>query len=159
MTKRFPVLLAAVAQMALAAQAEVLCCSPDGKIPEVNQLLDDEFAFRKYAETADVVAFDRIPRSNLLQSWKTLGVKVLKTMRSDPERSPEMYRRQAGFQAFKDGADGLYLADKPAGEYARALEEAKEDLRVAEYVRSLWEKAHGMTRMQNAWIRADVLTY
>ena len=152
MTKRFPVLLAAVAQMALAAQAEVLCCSPDGKIPEVNQLLDDEFAFRKYAETADVVAFDRIPRSNLLQSWKTLGVKVLKIMRSDPERSPEMYRRQAGFQAFKDGADGLYLADKPAGEYARALEEAKEDLRVAEYVRSLWEKARasddGLVRIE-----------
>ena len=152
MTMKFPAMLAAVGAMALAAQAEFLCCSPDGKIPEVNRLLDDEFAFRKYAETASAVAFDRIPRPNLLHSWKTLGVKVLKTMRCDSEMSPEMYRRQAGFQAFKAGADGLYLADQPAGEYARALEEAKEDARVADYTRSLWEQAQanadGLVRIE-----------
>lgn len=141
MTVKGSVAAATIGVLALAARAEMKCYKPDGKIPEVVELIDDEVAFAKYAETADAVAFDRLPRANILHSWRSLGVAVLKTMRNDSEMSPERYRREAGFQAFKDGADGLYLADEPTGEWARALEEAKEDWRVIEYAKGLREKA------------------
>lgn len=127
--------------LTLGLKAELKCYAPDGKIPEVTELIDDEIAFAQYAETASFVAFDRLPRANLLHSWKSLGVTVLKTIRVDSEMSPERYRREAGFLAFKAGADGLYLVGRFEGESARALEEAKEDWRVMEYVRGLREKA------------------
>jgi len=136
------VALAVVGLLALVARAEMKCVLPDGNIPQVRELIDDEIALAKHGEKATAVAFDRLPRANLLHTWRSLGVSVLKTMRNDPELSPEHYRREAGFQAFRDGADGLYLADgEPSGEWARALQEAKEDWRVLEYVTGLREKA------------------
>lgn len=140
-TKRLA-LVAILGALVLPAWAELRCFAPDGKIVEVNEIIDDEIAFAKHAETAGVVAFDRLPRPNILHSWKSLGVTVLKTLRNDPEMSPERFRREAGFLAFRDGADGIYLAGaKPAGDYARALDEAKEDWRVLEYARSLGDRA------------------
>lgn len=143
---------AAALVAAAAAAAAVKCHLPDGKIPEVTELVDDEIAFAGYAETASVVAFDRLPRSNLLHSWKSLGVTLLKTIRLDAEMSPERYRREAGFLAFLAGADGLYLVGEPKGEYARALEEAKTDWRVLLRLRELREAARasadGLVRIE-----------
>ena len=126
-----------------AAELESLAASGKAPLVEADDPVDDAPAFTNYARVSGAVAFGRLPRLNLLHSWKGLGVKVLKTVRYSSEGSAEHFRRQAGFEAFQDGADGLWLpnaAQLPAN-FRAALDEAREDWRILLHLRELRDKA------------------
>ena len=126
-----------------ATKLESLAASGKAPLVETDEPLDDAVAFTNFARSAGAVAFDRLPRLNLLHSWKGLGVKVLKTVRYRAEGTAEHFRREAGFMAFQDGADGLWLpnaAELPAP-FRTALDEAREDWRILLYLRELRDKA------------------
>ena len=118
----------------------------EGRKPLVvdTTLFDEAVAFTNWAENASAVAFDMLPRAHLLQSWRSLGVTVLKTVRFDPEGSADRFRREISFIAFQDGADGIWLptpeTDLPEP-WRKALAEAREDWRIMSYLRSLERKA------------------
>ena len=116
-----------------------------GKMPLVvsDEFADEAVAFTNWAENASAVAFEWVPRSHLLHSWKLLGVKVLKTVRFQREGSPAHFRREASFLAFRSGADGIWLpdAEKLPADWRAALAEAREDWRVLLRLNSLAEQA------------------
>jgi hypothetical protein len=110
---------------------------------ETDEPVDDAIAFTNYARDARAVAFEKLPRLNLLHSWKGLGTKVLKMVRYRAESTAEHFRREAGFMAFQDGADGLWLPDAAElpPNFRAALDEAREDWRILLYLRELRDKA------------------
>lgn len=110
---------------------------------EVSEIIDDSIAFTNFAKYSSAVAFDRLPRSNIIFSWKMIGTKVLKTIRRRPGETAEYFRREAGFLAFQEGADGLWIPDMAQlpTNFAQALDEAKEDWRILLYLRELLDKA------------------
>ena len=125
--------------------AKLASLAAAGKSPLVEALdpVDDAVAFTNFAKHASAVAFEKIPRYNILHSWKAIGTKVLKTVRYYPEGSAEHFRREAGFKAFQAGADGLWLpnaAELPEN-FRQALREAAEDWRILLYFRDLRDKA------------------
>ena len=63
----------------------VMTPADEKNVIEVNDFIDEQVAFTNYAETAEIVAFERMPRRNLLHSWKGLGVTLLKTVRFERE--------------------------------------------------------------------------
>lgn len=99
--------------------------------------------FRKHGLTAQVCVCEQMPQPNILQSWKKLGVKMLRRAAWDPEGSAEFFRRQAGFLPFAEGADGVWLEGEKAfpETWKRALAEAKIDLSVARYLDLLADEA------------------
>lgn len=105
--------------------------------------LDDDF--RRLALDATVAVGDELPKPNVLQSWKLLGVKMLRRAAWDPEGSAEFFRRQAGFLPFFEHADGVWLEGEKSfpDTWRRALAEAKTDLAVARYLDGLAEEALG----------------
>lgn len=104
---------------------------------------DMESDFRLHAADATCCAVERMPSANLLASWKKLGVKMLKRIPRDESVSAEYFRRKAGFLAFAEGADGVWLEDEahyPAS-WRLAREEAEKDRAVAEYLDALADRA------------------
>lgn len=114
----------------------------EGRRPLVvdRTLFDESVALTNWALNAAAVAFDKLPRAHLMQTWKKLGVTMLQSVRFDPEGSANHFRREAGFLAFKNGADGIWLPGGTASlpdSWKRALDEAREDWRILVYLRSL----------------------
>ena len=70
----------------------VMTPADEKNVIEVNDFIDEQVAFTNYAETAEIVAFERMPRRNLLHSWKGLGVTLLKTVRFEREGTAEYFR-------------------------------------------------------------------
>ena len=103
--------------------------------------LDDDF--RNLAFDATVAVGDELPKPNVLQSWKLMGVRMLRRVAWDPEGSAEFFRRQAGFLPFFEHADGVWLEGEGnfPDTWKRALAEAKIDLSVAQYLDGLAEEA------------------
>lgn len=99
--------------------------------------------FRVHAVNAKVCVCDELPPDSILQSWKLLGVKMLRRAAWDPEGSAEFFRRQAGFLAFAEGADGVWLEGERnfPDTWKRSLKEAKTDVEVAQYLDSLADEA------------------
>lgn len=99
--------------------------------------------FRLHATDATCCAVERMPSANLLASWKKLGVKMLKRIPYDESVSPEYLRRKAGFLAFVEGADGVWLEDeaKYSESWQIARCEAEKDRAVAEYLNALADRA------------------
>ena len=99
--------------------------------------------FRTHALTAKACVADRMPSQNILQSWKKLGVKMLRRAAWDPEVSAEYFRRKCGFLAFHEGADGVWLEGEGnfSESWKQALAEAKTDVEVAQYLAALGEEA------------------
>jgi hypothetical protein len=128
---------------ATAAELASLAASGKAVLAESGEPVDDAVAFTNFARFASAVAFERLPRLNLLHSWKGLGVKVLKTVRYRAEGTAEHFRREAGFTAFQDGADGLWLPNAAAmpAAFRAALDEAREDWRILLYLRRLRDQA------------------
>lgn len=128
-----------------ATPSSLKAAAKSGKKPlaETAEPLDDSIAFTNFAYHAGAVAFEKMPMENILPSWKSLGIKVLKTVRYRPEVSAEYFRREAGFQAFQQGADAIWVPDSASlpPVYSQALEEAKEDWKVLLYLRDLAAKA------------------
>ena len=108
---------------------------------ELTGQLDDDF--RKLALDATVAVGDELPKPNVLQSWKLMGVRMLRRAAWDPEGSAEFFRRQAGFLPFFEHADGVWLEGEAnfPDTWKRALAEAKVDLSVAQYLDGLAEEA------------------
>ena len=108
---------------------------------ELTGQLDDDF--RKLALDATVAVGDELPKPNVLQSWKLMGVRMLRRAAWDPEGSAEFFRRQAGFLPFFEHADGVWLEGEAnfPDTWKRALVEAKVDLSVAQYLDGLAEEA------------------
>lgn len=117
-----------------------------GKLPlvEDREVTDERPALTNWADCAAAVAFDVPPRRHLLHSWRSFGVAVLKAVRDDREMSADRFRREAGFMAFQDGVEGVWLVP---GERAlspskrRALDEARTDIRLLLRLRELADKA------------------
>ena len=130
---------------AVSAWGEMPVLTPEDKrnVIEVGDLTDDLIAFTNYAETAEIVAFEKLPRRNLLHSWKDLGVTVLKTVRFEREGTAEYFRRQVGFLAFQAGADGIWIpnAKDMPGNWKEALKRGRKDREILDYLDSLREKA------------------
>ena len=129
------------------ARLETLAAAGKAPLVESAELIDDAVAFTNFARFASAVAFDKLPRLNLLHSWKSLGVRVLKTARLRHGGTAEYFRREAGFIAFQGGAEGLWVPDAatlPAN-FRAALEEAREDWRILLYLRGLRDKAAAST--------------
>ena len=103
--------------------------------------LDEDF--RKLALDATVAVGDELPKPNVLQSWKLMGVRMLRRAAWDLEGSAEFFRRQAGFLPFFEHADGVWLEGEAnfPDTWKRALAEAKVDLSVAQYLDGLAEEA------------------
>ena len=120
----------------------------------------EELDFGAWAETASAVAFDCLPRAHLLHSWKDLGVTVLKTVRFDCEGTAERFRREAGFLAFLEGADGIWVPELEAlpENWRRALDEAREDRRILDYLASLRDRA-AASPDSSVWIEARRVTF
>lgn len=120
-----------------------VCAADARQVVEVSGLDDERIAFTNFAETAEVVAFEKLPRPHLLRSWKALGVTVLKTVRCEPDGTAEFVRRQVGFLSFQEGADGVWLpgeADLP--ENAReAVRRGRTDREILDYLASLRDRA------------------
>ena len=116
-----------------------------GKKPlvEDHEFADELPALTNWAENASAVAFDRLPRRHLIQSWRQLGVTILKTIPFDVDRTADRFRRECSFLAFQAGADGVWLpdAEKLTPPLKQALAEADEDWRVLLYLRELAELA------------------
>ena len=111
--------------------------------------------WQAHALTAQACAVDTLPPDNVRASWRKLGVKMYKRVAWDPEGTAEHFRRKAGFLAVREDADGVWLADeeKFTPEWKQALAEAKVDVAVALYCRSLAEKAMGWREKDNkVWI-------
>jgi len=108
-----------------------------------------------HAETADACIVDRIPTDNIRASWQTLGVKLLRRAAWDPEGSAEYFRRQAGFLPLHEEADGVWIVgeEKFPETWKRALAEAKVDVDVTLYCKSLAEEALKWREKDNkVWI-------
>lgn len=107
------------------------------------QFADEAYAFTNFAESASAVVFAEIPRAHLLNTWKLLGVKVLKNLPYLPEGSAGRFRREASFLAYKAGADGIWLpdADSLPPAWKTALKEAREDWRILVYLKRLADRA------------------
>ncbi len=124
--------------------AQVAALRAAGKQPFVvdASFADEAVAFTNWAEHASAVAFAQLPRRHLLHTWKKLGVKLLKTVRFEPEGTADHFRREASFLAFVNGADGLWLpnADEFPDAWRRALDEAREDWRILLYLKALAEQ-------------------
>ena len=121
----------------------VMTPADEKNVIEVNDFIDEQVAFTNYAETAEIVAFERMPRRNLLHSWKGLGVTLLKTVRFEREGTAEYFRRQVGFLAFQEGADGIWIPnakDLPAN-WKEALKRGQKDRELLDYLASLRDKA------------------
>jgi len=99
--------------------------------------------FRRHALTAQVCAVDELPTPNILQSWKKLGVRMLRRAEWSREESPEFFRRKAGFLAFHAGADGVWLpnAEAASGECAAALKAVEDDITVVRRLADLADRA------------------
>ncbi len=125
--------------------ADVARLRANGKKPlvEDHAFADELPALTNWAETACAVAFDRLPRRHLIQSWRQLGVTVLKTVPFDVDRTADRFRRECSFLAFQAGADGVWLpdAEKLPAPYKQALDEANEDWRILKYLRALADLA------------------
>ena len=108
-----------------------------------------------HAMSAEACVVDEMPTANILGQWRHLGVKVLKRVTFDPECSAEYFRRKVGFLALHEGADGVWLEgeEKFPETWRRALAEAKVDVAVALYAKSLAEEALGWkTKDNKVWI-------
>ena len=155
---------------AMTVRGEMPVLTPaDGKdVVEVHDLVDDLIAFTNYSRTAEIVAFDRLPRANVLHSWKGLGVTVLKTVRFEREGTAEHFRREVGFLAFQSGADGIWIPnakDMPEN-WREALRRGRKDRELIDYLDSLRAQAEkspdGLIRIEAnrvtfffAWMSAD----
>lgn len=141
--KRVVNLMAVVFAVAMAGADDSYYCSASKGDNVVFLSGSAEDDFRQYGLAAKVCVCEQIPQPNILQSWKKLGVKMLRRAAWDPEGSAEFFRRQAGFLPFAEGADGVWLeGEKNFPEtWKRALAEAKIDLAVAQYLDSLADEA------------------
>ncbi len=133
-----------------------------GKKPLVEsfEFADEAPAMTNWAENACAVAFVQPPRAHLLHTWKLLGVKILKTVRFEPEGSADHFRREASFLAYQGGADGLWLpnAENLPESWERALDEAREDWRIMVYLKNLADKA-AANENSLVWIEARRINY
>ena len=108
-----------------------------------------------HAGEAETCVVDVMPAEHILNQWRHLGVKILKRIAWDPECSAERFRRAAGFLAVREGADGVWLVgeERFSAAWKQALSEAKTDVDVACYARSLAEQALGRREKDNkVWI-------
>ncbi len=161
-----------------ATRTKTIAAKKSGRKPlvETHELFWELPALTNFADCASAVAFDQLPRRHLLHSWRTMGVKLLKTVRFDPEGDADRFRREVGFIAFCDGADGTWL---PGGEkelppgWRKALAEARDDWRLLLYLKGLADRAaesdDGQVRIESRrvsywfgwmpveWENADVL--
>ena len=135
--------------------AKSLALAEKGKLPfvEVKGIADYRPALVDYGPSAAAVAFEQVPPVHLLHSWKSLGVKVLKTVRYDREGTPARFRREAGLLAFSQGADGVWIpnAKEMPPEWVKALKASQDDRKVFDYVSSLADKARAKVR-SDVWI-------
>ena len=136
--------------------AKVAALRAAGRRPFVvdDTFADEAVAFTNWAEHASAVAFAQLPRPHLRHTWRLLGVKLLKTVRFEPEGSADRFRREASFLAFRSGADGLWLPDagKLPESWRKALDEARGDWRVLLYLRDLADAA---ARHPDAGVRIE----
>ena len=63
--------------------------------------------FAEVGGTAKSVSYRTIPSSWIVDDWHRLGVKVYALLTPEEDESPELYRRRAGFLAFRSGVDGV----------------------------------------------------
>lgn len=100
---------------------------------KIGTIEDPARAFASFAEGYDAVAAERMPRPNLLQTWRKLGIPVYQKVAFDGEGSAEFFRKQCGFLPFADEADGILLDADPARlppGWQAALAAAREDVRI-----------------------------
>lgn len=132
-------------------------CSPT-RTPGVRPvaLSGDMYAdWHTYAKTAEACVADRLPTSNILSSWKRLGVRMYKRVAWNPGRPSDWFRRKAGFVAVREGADGAWLEGEEGFSEAwkQAAAEAEKDAEVVLYCKSLAEKAMAVREKDSkAWI-------
>lgn len=137
----FPVLVLAAAIAAPGGFDFVTAGSPEAAgIVEMGPLTN---AFDRCRD-AKAVRAPFVPTRNLLDLWREIGVKVYCEVKFDPESSADTFRRACGWTPFIEGADGVYLAfdekTLPPG-WKAALAAAREDMRVADVVKGLTERA------------------
>jgi len=99
--------------------------------------------WRAHAATAEACAVDEMPPENIRSCWRRQGVKLYQRVAWDPECSAEYFRRKIGFLAVRDEADGVWLVgeEKFPDSWKRAVAEARVDVEVVRYCKSLAEKA------------------
>ena len=108
-----------------------------------------------HAVTAEACIVDEVPTENILNQWKRLGVRILKRVAFDPECSAEYFRRKVGFLAVHEEADGVWLVGEDGfpETWKRSLAEAKIDVAVTLYCKSLAEEALGWkAKDHKVWI-------
>ena len=108
-----------------------------------------------HAATAEACVVDVVPTENILNQWKRLGVRILKRVAYDSECSAEYFRRKVGFLAVHEEADGVWLVgeDKFPATWKQSLAEAKIDVAVTLYCKSLAEEALGWkAKDHKVWI-------
>ena len=85
--------------------------------------------FSEVGGTAKSVSYRTMPSSWIVDDWHRLGVKVYLHLSPEEDESPELYRRRAGFQAFRSGVDGVRWGGSEADRayFAPALAAADDD--------------------------------
>ena len=85
--------------------------------------------FAEVGATAKEVSFRTIPSRWIVDDWHRLGVKVYLCLSPEEDESPELYRRRAGFLAFRGGVDGVRWGGSEADRayFAPALAAADDD--------------------------------
>ncbi len=100
---------------------------------------DAVFTLTNQADVISAAVFRVLPRPNLLHTWRALGTKVLAEAAYHEEGSAEYFRRSCAFLPILEGADGVYVRDPDAlpPPWKAALEEARKDAAVVDYLREL----------------------
>lgn len=119
-----------------------LAVAADGAMPTVF----DEPTAAQFAEvggTAKAVSFRTIPSHWTVDDWHRLGVKVYLHLSPEEDESPELYRRRAGFLAFRSGVDGVRWGGGEADRayFAPALAAADDDRALIGKLDALAERA------------------
>lgn len=85
--------------------------------------------FAEAGGTAKSVSYRTIPSGWIVDDWHRLGVRVYVLLTPEADESPELFRRRAGFLAFRSGVDGVRWGGGEADRayFAPALAAADDD--------------------------------
>lgn len=120
---------------------------------KIGTIEDPARAFASFAEGYDAVAAELMPRPNLLQTWRKLGIHVYQKVAFDGEGSAEFFRKQCGFLPFAAQADGVLLSEDPKKlppGWQAALAAAREDVRLLERLETLAAKCRASANHRHA---------